>query len=173
MRKQSGQTAVEFALIVPMFFLMCFGMIYAGILFMDYLNYNNAARAIARVASIEGFAKAKADKDKYIDPITDLYIIQTDNDIYIGSPRDSEGNVIIATEKTDVEVVINLTLNADLPRILSEEYGIGFPPAKLKPIKYTMKLEKTTSTNSESNNGSDNNGSQGGEQGEVEGGGQL
>ena len=162
MRKQSGQVAVEFALVVPMFFMMCFGMIYAGILFMDYLNYNNAARAIARVASVDGIDKAKADKDKYIDPITDLYIIQSADDIYIGAPRNSEDVVIPATQNTDVEVVINLTLNADLPRILSEEYGIGFPPSKLKPIKYTMKLENPTSTDAESNNGSDSNGSQGG-----------
>ena len=154
MRKQSGQTAVEFALIAPMFFMMCFAMIYAGILFMDYLNYNNSARSIARAVSIEN--PATIDKEKYyeayIKPLTNLYVIENindDEDFYIGSPRDDKGVEIPATINTDIEVVINLKLNADLPKILSGEDGIGFPPEKLKPIKYTIKRENISDSSQE------------------------
>ena len=46
--RQRGQAAVELAFIAPMFFLIFFSVIYAGILFMDYLQFSNAARAAAR-----------------------------------------------------------------------------------------------------------------------------
>ena len=140
MTKQRGQSVIEFALIAPVFFLMCFGMIYAGILFMDYLNYNNAARSLARVASIEGAEKAISDKNQYITPLTDLYVIANDDDIYIGPPKNDNGTVIEATKDTDIEVIIQLKLKADLPRILVD---VGFPPEELKPIKYVMKRETT------------------------------
>ena len=131
MTKQRGQSAVEFALIAPMFFLMCFGMIYAGILFMDYLQYNNAARDIARFASIEGVDRAKSERSRFINPITDLYIISDPNNT-------DDFNVQLINENKDVEVTINLTLNSALPKVLVD---IDFPPNKLKTIRYVMPVE--------------------------------
>ncbi len=57
MKRQRGQSAVEFALMAPIVFGIIFAMIYGGIMFMDYLNYNNYARTIAREVSL-----ASADK---------------------------------------------------------------------------------------------------------------
>ena len=123
---------------MPVFCIMCFGMIYAGILFMDFLNYNSAARALARVASIDGAEKARADTNKYITPLTNLYVVK--DEIYIGPPKDAEGNVIESTENNkDVEVIIQLKLNSDLPKILVD---MGFPQKELKPIRYTMSKER-------------------------------
>ena len=36
MHKQKGQALVEFALIIPFFLLLIFGLIYSGLLFHDY-----------------------------------------------------------------------------------------------------------------------------------------
>ena len=54
MRKQRGQAIVEFALVLPFFLMLCFGIIFAGLLFSDYLTLSNLARESARAASIQG-----------------------------------------------------------------------------------------------------------------------
>lgn len=54
MRKEKGQAVVEFALVLPFFLMLCFGIIFAGLLFSDYLTLSNLARESARAASIEG-----------------------------------------------------------------------------------------------------------------------
>lgn len=134
MRKQKGQSLVEFAFIVPLFFAMCFGMIYGGLMFMDYLQYNNAARGVARAislnTSLEVRNKLKTDFEnktsEYINPLTHLYIV-----------KDGNSKVDIGTN--DVKVEINLTLNEDgLPAVLD---WINFPPKTLKPVKIVMPLE--------------------------------
>ena len=63
MRRQRGQSAVEFALMAPIVFAIIFAMIYGGIMFMDYLNFNNYARIIAREVSI---AKNSDERTKLI-----------------------------------------------------------------------------------------------------------
>ena len=60
MRKQKGQSAVEFALMAPIVFAVIFATIYGGIMFMDYLNFNNYARTIAREVSL---APTTSDRD--------------------------------------------------------------------------------------------------------------
>ena len=54
MRKEKGQAIVEFALVLPFFLMLCFGIIFTGLLFSDYLTLSNLARESARTASIEG-----------------------------------------------------------------------------------------------------------------------
>ena len=123
MINQKGQSAVEFAIIMPMFFLMCFALIYAGMLFMDYLQYNNAARAIARAAITS--PTEEINTDDYINPLTHLYKLKE--------------NPQIISSDSDVTVQIELILNdEDLPPIFNI---INFPPKELKPIKYTMQQE--------------------------------
>ena len=52
MKKHKGQVIVEFALVLPFFLLLMYGIIYCGILFYDYSTLNNIARASAREAAI-------------------------------------------------------------------------------------------------------------------------
>ena len=52
MNRQRGQVIVEFALILPLFLLMIFGLIYSGMLFHDYSTVSNMARSAAREAAI-------------------------------------------------------------------------------------------------------------------------
>lgn len=54
MKKQKGQAVLEFALVLPFFLMLCFGIMFAGLLFSDYLTLSNLARESARAASIQG-----------------------------------------------------------------------------------------------------------------------
>ncbi|WP_278830562.1 TadE family protein [Mitsuokella multacida] len=49
---QRGQAIVEFALVLPLFMLVLFGIIYFGMAFSDYIALNSFARSSAREASI-------------------------------------------------------------------------------------------------------------------------
>lgn len=52
MNRRKGQVIIEFALILPLFLLMIFGLIYSGMLFHDYSTVSNMARSAAREAAI-------------------------------------------------------------------------------------------------------------------------
>ena len=52
MRKQKGQSLVEFTLVLPFFLLLIFGFIYSGMLFYDYSTLSNMARSVARERAI-------------------------------------------------------------------------------------------------------------------------
>ena len=51
-REQKGQTMVEFVLVVPILFLVLFGIIQFGILYNDYITLTDAARVGARKAAV-------------------------------------------------------------------------------------------------------------------------
>ena len=131
MSREKGQSLIEFALIIPFFFAMCFGMIYGGIMFLDYLQYNNASRAVAREISLTTTQndrdKMKADfENKSSERINQL------TNLYTATPK-----VDISTN--DVTVTVELERNEeDLPAVLN---WINFPPKKLNPIRIVMPLE--------------------------------
>ena len=51
-KKQKGQSIVEFALVLPLFLLLVFGLLYVGMLLADYLMLSSIARSSAREAAI-------------------------------------------------------------------------------------------------------------------------
>jgi Flp pilus assembly protein TadG len=53
-REQHGQALVEMALVIPLFFLLLFGVIEMGRISYAYITVSNAARAGARIATIGG-----------------------------------------------------------------------------------------------------------------------
>lgn len=144
MHKQRGQAMVEFAFIVPFLIVLFLALVYGGLLFMDYIQYNNAARAIARAAAFEaaGFEEGKnfddSDKAKFaaekFNPLTSLYTAEI-SDLKMNKSPDG----------STVSVTIKLTRNKDLKlfHILTDDEDIQFPPKNLKPIVYTMPVEHT------------------------------
>lgn len=48
-----GTALIEFVIIMPLFFLMLFGMLYGGIILHDYNGLNELTRAAARAGAIE------------------------------------------------------------------------------------------------------------------------
>lgn len=133
---QKGQAMVEFAFIVPFLVFLFLALIYGGILFMDYIQYNNAARAIARDAAFstktEFSSSDKEDFAKKFNPLTSLYTAQV-------------SDVTKDIEKSTVTVKIELTRAVDLSlfRWLTDDDAgeIEFPPKHLKPITYIMPVE--------------------------------
>jgi Flp pilus assembly protein TadG len=59
-RNESGATLVEFTVIMPLFFLILFGIIEYGTLFFLQYNMLNAARTAARSMSVQGVTPAAA-----------------------------------------------------------------------------------------------------------------
>ena len=134
MTKQKGQSIIEFALIAPIFFFMCFFMIYMGMLFMDYLQFSNAARTAARDIAIASTAE---ERTKIIDELKDADNDQHQNRVsrYANQlTKLYDPTFDVNDEGDSVTVSINLKLAVDL-KILPEE---------LKPIKYVMKKEEAT-----------------------------
>ncbi len=134
---QKGQAMVEFAFIVPFLIFLFLALIYGGILFMDYIQYNNAARAIARDAAFstktEFSSSDKEDFAKKFNPLTSLYTAQV-------------SDVTKDIEKSTVTVKIELTRAVDLSLFkwltdADDSSKIEFPPKHLKPITYIMPIE--------------------------------
>ena len=140
MFSQKGQSIVEFAFISPFFIFLFLAIVYGGILFIDFIQYNNAARSIARDASFyfqknhqASFSSSElAAFQQKFHPLTSLYSA-TIVSVYIDS------------NNSTVTVTILLTRNEQLSlfHILSDDFDLQFPPKHLKPIVYTMPFERT------------------------------
>ena len=146
MKKQRGQVIIEFALILPLFLLMIFGLIYSGMLFYDYSTLSNVARSAARapaIASADNSGNIDTgkiiqyyyDKDKHKfhgGLITSLYIPKVD----AINPHDasSDGAFVIniedkTDEPDDIIVTIVMHLNTSLPWVdivLPEDFTIRY-----------------------------------------------
>lgn len=147
MIKQRGQTLVEFALMAPMIFLLIFGMIYGGVMFIDYMNLNNDARALARrIAVADSTAERNQLLEEYTAGSEKTSFKRFYNITMTATYIDKDGNVV--TDETiknktsgsaeDVKVTVNFNRdNKDLPWVV---YKVGFPPENFA-ITYKMKLE--------------------------------
>ncbi|MBE8953772.1 MAG: pilus assembly protein [Quinella sp. 1Q7] len=143
MKRQRGQSMVEFALMAPIVFMMIFGMIYGGIMFMQYMHYSNAVRTAAReiaVSAENNRITTKEDKEEWL---TKVWKSEVDTRFYTPTvninPNDN-GDVVI-----NVTFYMNEAEYNSLPNILK---SLEFPPRSIKAIEYRMKLEGTTNTNS-------------------------
>ena len=142
MNKRRGQSVVEFALVIPLFALFLFGLIYGGIMFLQWLNMSNDSRAEARRYAVmtkeqleqETFPKTVTGAERFGSFYTVTQKIWIENDSSTSKPKD---------------VVVSIELerdNKDLPNILR---WMNWPPEKLKPLEYRMKLEDKNLTGGE------------------------
>ncbi len=94
MRKQKGQSLVEFTLVLPFFFLLIFGLIYSGMLFHDYSTLSNIARSAAREAAVSSESNYTEIRDHYSvqSTITTLYTCES----FTVAPNDT-GEYVQAT----------------------------------------------------------------------------
>lgn len=108
---------------------------------MDYLNFSNDARTVARQIAVmdeddrkEKFAESAEEgttsySKVYEKEFASFYHVTRTISL---DPANSE-------KPEDVIVTVNFERdNKDLPWVL---YKMGFPPEKIRPIKYRMKLE--------------------------------
>lgn len=148
MKKQRGQTMVEFALIAPMIFLMIFGMIWGGFMFMEYLRFSNDLRAAARDVALTDVDKRETLEKQYQ---TDLYNTYKEH-----LPELYEPKINVSDDGKDAIITVTFTRRNDLPAVLM---WVNFPPDKIPMLEYRMKLEDTTGSgagSSSSNTGSTN-----------------
>ena len=145
MRGQQGQSAVEFALVIPLFLLLIIGMIYGGFAYADYLQYSSAVRDVARDIAVEDTAQRRAIKDglesnppseavlkRYVDPLTKFYRVSFSVD-----PKDAAGNPVDMDNARMVTVGAKLALQVD----------VSILPSTLYTIQCTMPLEQDVGDN--------------------------
>lgn len=133
MKRQRGQVIVEFALILPLFLLMIFGLIYSGMLFHDYSTLSNVARSATREVAISSDTSNKTIskvRAYYYNEqggrftqgiITSLYVPSSSNPFTIVPNSGADGKDIVTT--------INMTLNVKFPLIdmvLPEKFSIVY-----------------------------------------------
>ena len=96
MRRQKGQVIVEFAIVLPLFLFMIFGLIYSGMLFHDYSTLSNVARSAAREAAIMTSTDYSSISNHYAtnDLLTSLYTQQSFS-IQKGANDDNNAEVYV------------------------------------------------------------------------------
>jgi len=137
---------VEFALMVPIVFMMIFGMIWGGIMFMEYMHYSNAVRTAARVIAVSDLS-TDAKKTKVLQDQKTFLQQAYENEI---SVRFYKPVVDVKVEKGDAVVEVTLVIPdktyATLPNVLK---ALQFPPQIIKTLNYRMKIEKSGTTSSD------------------------
>ena len=137
MRRQKGQAVVEFALVLPFFFMLFWGIVYTGLLYSDYLTLSNFARESARVASIEGKAACYETMRSDVSPpqlSTRLYLwdVNSDSDFHINDANDSF-----------MTVTLTANLNTSFPGVGIMSY-LGMSLPEEYKIVYSMYKEYQT-----------------------------
>lgn len=138
---------VEFALIAPIVFLMIFGMIWGGIMFMEYMHYSNAVRTAARQIAVTTEEKREAMRADQEDWLKKLWTKEVGVTFYEPYP---DVNIVdnYAADNTTVlskDVVVQVTFRraVNIPNILD---AVDFPPKYIKTLEYRMRVEEAQST---------------------------
>ena len=97
MKKHKGQSVVEFALVLPLFLFIMFGVIYTGMLFHDYATLSNIARTSAREAAVisgnEGYSNIENHYEPHLKALmTKLYKAADGRPIVIEPVRPGSDN---------------------------------------------------------------------------------
>lgn len=135
MKRQRGQSAVEFALISPIIFLLIFAAIYGGAMFIQFMNLSNEARTIARqIALTADETKATELERKYEEAWHEFAGLYKINMNIIGVDKDD--NAVGINDSSTVDVVVIVDFNRG-------EFPFGFPPSHFR-LTYRMKKEATS-----------------------------
>lgn len=145
MKRQCGQTMVEFALIAPMIFLMIFGMMWGGFMFMEYLRFSNDLRAAARDIAITSVDKRLALEAQYKTELENTYNEHL--------PKLYKPDIIVTHDDDDAIIKVTFVRRNDLPSVLM---WANFPPDKIPALEYRMKLENSNRTTSQNDTSSEN-----------------
>ena len=144
MNRQRGQSALEFALMSPLILLIIFGAIYGGGMFIQFMNYSNEARTIAReiaVASkVVATGETKSPREK---------LVESHNGVGVDSEGETLGGMykvtLITTLLKDGVATTNNDPEAKEVGVRFEfdhghDFPFGFPPRTFA-ASYRMQLE--------------------------------
>lgn len=140
MKKHKGQSVVEFALVLPLFLFIMFGVIYTGMMFHDYSTLSNIARASAREAAVSATSDYTDIKSHYTSQLrglmTSFYKPAGSEPISIVQTHDDENNSDIVKST----IIMQLNVNGFfVDMILPKTFGVEF---------YMQKEPYTSSTSS-------------------------
>lgn len=129
MKKHKGQSTVEFALVLPLFLFIMFGIIYTGMMYHDYTTLSNIARSIAREAAVT----AGNDDQTYSDIADNAYYKDQLNNLMTSFYK-PVGQIVInpvkkGTKDEGVEATINMQLNVNgffVDMILPKGFGVRY-----------------------------------------------
>ena len=124
MKRQHGQTMVEFALVAPMIFLMIFGMIWGGFMFMEYLRFSNDLRAAARDIAVTDEDDRENLEAEYK---TSLYNTYKEH-----LPKLYEPYIDVYDDGTDAIITVTFKRRNDLPAVLM---WVNVPPDKIPALE--------------------------------------
>ena len=135
MKGHKGQSVVEFALVLPLFLFIMFGVIYIGMMFHDYITLSNIARSSAREAATSATYDygdiAKYYRDNQLDELMTSFYKRADSDPIVIE------RVKPGTEEEGVQSTINMQLKVNgffIDMILPKTFG----------VRYYMKKEPFT-----------------------------
>jgi len=120
---ESGQALIEFALVLPLFILLIFGLIQMSILGYSYISVNNAARTGVRVASVGG------SEDAIREAIDDSITLNKSSLL-----------VNISRSVLDSGPVVTVDISYQVPLIVPNVGGI-FPNPFIIDTSLSMRLE--------------------------------
>ena len=136
MKKHKGQSVVEFALVLPLFLFIMFGIIYTGMMFHDYSTLSNIARASTREAAVSATEDYGTIATYYAGKLgglmTDFYTPADTNPITI--VKINEGNYDV------IQTTINMQLKANgflIDMIVPRSFGVRYYMRK-EPINPTL-----------------------------------
>ena len=148
MERQKGQSMVEFALILPLFVFIFLAIMYMGMLFADYLSFNDIARSAARYAAINGTdtTTVSAMRTDYVNKYKNGGIMHTN--LYKWDPSTDTGLKFESltdgtTGAKSVKVTITLQETSDNEGV-SMSKVLSFAMPKTLKITYEMYNEKGT-----------------------------
>lgn len=108
LRRERGQTMVEFALVVPILCVILFGIVQFGILYRDYVALTDAVRAGARKAAVSRLSPTpEADAEaKLRDAASDL---QGDLRVTVSAPAWEHGEPVTVEATYPWEINVPFT----------------------------------------------------------------
>ena len=137
MKKNKGQVIVEFALILPLFLLIMYGIIYSGMMFHDYSTISNIARSSAREAALSDSSKYGEIAVRYEgllgNLMTSFYTKNGDNAIVIQQITDDEGNKSVCSTITMKLDVHGYFVDMILPPTFGVQYFMRSEPTSSSP----------------------------------------
>jgi Flp pilus assembly protein TadG len=152
-KRQKGQSIVEFALVLPFLLAFILSIVYFGFVFSDYLALNSLARTIARDAAL---ADGNGGANYYRTNVLDNKYTSNDlpNKFYTWNPatntRFTENTVSTSTGGTEIDsITVELTATADTSQGLGSVFSsvIGWfgtdavENLKTMKVEYTMRKE--------------------------------
>lgn len=119
MKKDKGQSLVEFALVIPFFLFLVFAIIYAGMLFHDYSTLTGIARSAAREAAIVEGTNYSGIQTFYEqqsrNTLTTLYTLKSSSPISIANETQSDGTVGVRVRIQMVRTINSYVLDMVTP----------------------------------------------------------